>query len=245
MGIKLREKPEGSGIWYIRIRHGGRDKMKKIGSYDLAVEVKKKLEAKLVLGDLNLEKIGRKCPSFKEHAELWLVLPSNRKPQTVDGYRGLLKNHAYPAFGNIRIDQISRRDIKELFDNMAIKGLSAGTIGLVKIPLQQVFDHAVECELIDANPVNKVKFNRPWIEPEGFKPLTEDEAFSMLAKAETEREGEFHPAILCSLRTGIRFGEFQCLAWSDIDFEQRLISVNKGFRQGYGIVPPKRERAVR
>ena len=52
MGVKIREKPKGSGIWWVRIRHNGRDKSKKIGDKKLAMEVAEKLHAKIILGHL-------------------------------------------------------------------------------------------------------------------------------------------------------------------------------------------------
>ncbi len=55
MGVKVREKPKGSGVWWIFIDHRGRRKAKKIGrDKKVALGVAKKIEAKLTLGDLGL-----------------------------------------------------------------------------------------------------------------------------------------------------------------------------------------------
>ena len=57
-------------------------KSKKIGSdKKLANEVAEKIKAKLVLGELNIEKIEDPCPTFKKYAELWLTLPMTGKNQ--------------------------------------------------------------------------------------------------------------------------------------------------------------------
>jgi hypothetical protein len=51
MGVTVREKPRGSGIWWIFINHQGKRKSKKIGKdRKLAVEAAEKIKAKLVLG---------------------------------------------------------------------------------------------------------------------------------------------------------------------------------------------------
>lgn len=51
MGVKVREKPRGSGEWWLFIDHQGRRKSKKIGrDKRLALEAARKIEARLVLG---------------------------------------------------------------------------------------------------------------------------------------------------------------------------------------------------
>jgi integrase len=73
MGVKVRERPPGSGIWWIYIDHQGKRKAKKIGKEKrLAVEAAKKIEAKLTLGDLGIADNKTRVPSFREYAETWL-----------------------------------------------------------------------------------------------------------------------------------------------------------------------------
>lgn len=48
MGVKIREKPKGSGVWWIFIDHRGKRKAKKVGrDKKLARDVARKIEAKL------------------------------------------------------------------------------------------------------------------------------------------------------------------------------------------------------
>ncbi len=55
MGVKVKERPKGSGIWWLFIDHQGNRKAKKIGKdKKLALEAAKKIEAKLALGDLGV-----------------------------------------------------------------------------------------------------------------------------------------------------------------------------------------------
>ena len=52
MGVKVREK---DGKWYVFINHQGKRKAKCVGdSKKAALEVKRKLEAKLTLGEFDL-----------------------------------------------------------------------------------------------------------------------------------------------------------------------------------------------
>lgn len=103
MGVKVREKPKGSGEWWIFIEHQTKRKAKKIGKdRGLANEVAKKIGAKLILGDLDLapeDKID--IPSFKDYSKTFLSTYSklHHKETTIDSYNSVLDNHVLPVFG--------------------------------------------------------------------------------------------------------------------------------------------------
>lgn len=229
MGVKVREKPPGSGEYWIFINHNGRRKSKKIGKdEELANEVAEKIKAKLVLGELKVERINEKCPTFKEYADIWINLPSDRKEATTDNYRAGLKKHIFPFIGNYRITDISRKDIKLMFDKLLIKGVKTGSLSNIKTPLNGVLSHAVDSEIIEVNPLNNIKFKRKVTHK--VDPLSEDGAHNLLDEFKQHEKGVYYAPALCLLRTGLRVGELQALTWPDIDFENRLIDVNKSFR---------------
>ena len=66
MGVKVREKPKGSGVWWVFIHHSTIRKSKRIGDERTARVVAKKIHAKLVLGELNVQKINNSLPTLKE-----------------------------------------------------------------------------------------------------------------------------------------------------------------------------------
>ena len=172
MAVRVREKPKGSGEWWIFINHHGKRKAKKIGKDKrLAREVAKKIEAKLTLGDFDIEQANKKCPAFREYAEMWLSLPHERKESTQHIYKGQLQNQIYPHIGSMRVDRIGRKDLKLLFDKISINGVKFSTCKTIKIPLKGILDHAVESELIEANPVINLKINKKKV-PYKVDPLT-------------------------------------------------------------------------
>ena len=73
MGVTIREKIKGSGVWWVFIAHDGTRRSKRVGDKKTAKDVAKKLAAKLALGQLNLSD-EETCPTFKEYAEYWLVV---------------------------------------------------------------------------------------------------------------------------------------------------------------------------
>jgi len=231
MAVTLREKPQGSGTWWLFIHHKGIRKSKKIGTdVKIAQEVCEKVKAKLLLGELAVEKINNPCPKFKDYAEMWLKLPHDRKDSTQENYARYLKNHVYQHIGNMPLDRIGRKDFKLMLDKIATSGLKMSSIRTLKIPVNGIMDHAVDSELIDVNPLKAIKMRSDRIKHK-VNPLTEKEA-SMLLDKITPIGVLFHAALLCLLRTGIRIGELQALTWADVDFENRLINIDKSWLRG-------------
>jgi integrase len=127
--------PPGSGIWWIYIDHQGTRKAKKIGKdKKKALEAAKKIEAKLALGDLGITEDEPKPPLFREYAEVWLhgYIKGLRRQSTFERYHDLLRRYILPVFGNRPIDEIKRREIRDLLLKLNSKGLSRSTICLIR-----------------------------------------------------------------------------------------------------------------
>ena len=116
MGVTVREKVKGSGEYWLFIIHKNRRKAKKIGrDKKLAVEAAKKIRAKLVLGDMDLEE--KTCPTFKDYAEIWLEgdIKNFKRKTTYVRYKRILKSKIYPALGHKLLCDIKKSDVKNLF----------------------------------------------------------------------------------------------------------------------------------
>jgi len=231
MGVKIREKPTGSGIYWIFINHHGKRKSKRVGDKETAEEVAKKIKARLLLGELNVEKINRQVKTFKEVADKWLALPHDWKESTRDRYKLNLDKHIYPIFKQRRVDEIRRKQLKGFFDDLLIKGLSRDTVSLIKSTINGVLSYAVDTEEIDSNPVSGIKLEN---KRNSFKvePLTEAEVDKLLEAAKVFLDGWYYPHMLCALRTGLRVGELMALKWKDIDFDNRQMEIKRSFRRG-------------
>jgi len=232
MAVKIREKPKGSGEWWIFINHHGKRKSKKIGrDKRLARDVAEKIKAKLVLNELSIEKINEKCPTFKEVTELWIKQPHDWKESTRENYESNLRFHALPYFGSVPVNEIKRKDLKAFFDKKYAEGLNLNTIKLIRAPINGILAYAVELELIETNPLRDLvlKYKKKTFE---IDPLTESESHLLLEQAKTFGDGSYYPVMLCALRTGMRIGEIQALKWNDIDFDNRQIEVKRSFRMG-------------
>jgi integrase len=236
MGVTVREKVKDSGVWWVFVNHEGRRKSKKVGDRQRAEEIAEKVNARIVLGEFGLK--GEKedkpeAPLFRDHARLWLALAHDWKESTRESYQELFRLHVLPVLGGHRLDNVSRKHVKALFDKLLAQGKAPSTVGVIRAALSGFFNHALDSELIEVNPVQGLKTGAKKEKTrEQIDPLTGEEAHKLLEQAKTYRAGAFYPVILCGLRTGMRLGEMQALAEGDIDFNGRFIEVRHSCRRG-------------
>lgn len=230
MGVKVREKPPGSGTWWIFINHQGVRKAKKIGNdKKIAMEAAEKIKAKLVLGELKVEKAEDQT-TFKKAAEIWLALPHDWKATTRESYQSTLTNHVYKKYGKRPIGTITRKELKAFFDQLFVDGLRMQTLKTIRAPMAGVFAYALDSEIIETNPIRDLvlKYKREKFE---IEPLTEQQAQALLEQAKLFVGGKYYPVLLTLLRTGIRIGELQALTWSCVNFNQRTMEVRQSWRK--------------
>ncbi len=230
MGVKIREKPKGSGVWWIFINHQGKRKSKRIGDKRTAKEVAKKIEAKLALGEFRVLDEQKKA-NFKAYAEQWLegYVKAALKYSTYFGYKGILKHHLIPKFGNKILQDITRADVKQFLFDKLNTGLSSGRVKRISASLSGIFRQAIEDGEINVNPCT----NLGWIFSAKDQGLNKD-IFPYTA-AELEKYLEtcqkyfpkYYPLFLTLARTGVRLGEVLGMQWGDIDFEGKFIEVKR------------------
>jgi integrase len=191
MGVKVREKPTGSGEWWIFIQHHGKRKAKKIGKGHkgkrLAEDVAAKIEARLVLGDVGLLRATELSPTFEDYARRYLDLyaTATLKPGTVEGYRFDFARHLKPAFGAKSLGEITRADVKGFVAAQVNRGLSPSSVRKHVSNLSAILGHAVEDGLLEDNPARGVKLPKK-IDPKAqIHPLTAEELAHFL---DTTRE---------------------------------------------------------
>lgn len=260
MGVRVREKPPGSGIWWIFIEHQTKRKSKKIGNNKkLAKEVAKKIEAKLVLGDFGLDN-GKSIPLFKEYADSWIekTVPATCKETTTSDYQAILDNHVLPVFRGYRIDGITEGQVKDFLFNKVTAGFAYSTITHMKNVISGVLTKAVDDKVISENPALNLgkKFMKRIEdaiearkvtngEEEGNPdPLSKEELKRLLDKVHKHYTAHY-PLFLFLARTGARTGEALGLQWGDIDFNGRFINLKRSLsRRKITTLKGKRIRRV-
>jgi integrase len=243
MGVKVREKVKNSGEWWVFINHKGKRRSKKIGDKRAANAVKRKVEARLAKGDLGM--IKEKCPTVAQYGREWVTSPIREwSDSTRSAYSNILENIITPHFGNRRLDEVKRIDVRRLIEG--VHHLSSARKKVVIAVLSGIFGSALEDELVEVNPCQKMRKycgNQTLLD---IKPLTADEVQTLLDNA-SKLPFETYTFFLMAVRTGLRVGELLALEWSDIDFENRFVEVNRamGTQNGQiGLPKNKKTRKV-
>jgi integrase len=236
LAVKVRERPKGSGEWWLFIDHQGKRKAKRIGKdKKLAYEVARKVEAKLTLGDLDIAQDKQRAPLFRDYSDFWLngYIKSLRRQSTFERYQDVLKRHINPTLGNRPIDEITRGEIRDLLLKLNRKGLSRSSICLIRDVIGGPLSFAVDEELIPLNPASgitkKLQLRRDRkIE---IEPLNTEEVKLFLESCQIH-ELEHYPFFLCAFRTGMRLGELLGLQWGDVDWHGKFIRVSRSYKLG-------------
>lgn len=235
MGVKVKERPSGSGVYYVYVHHAGERRAKKIGPKDLAEEVARQIEAQLILKSCGLLKKESGSPLFKKYAELWLesYVRTVCRATTYERYKTVLTKYILPELGALPIDQIKKSIVKTLLLKLYGSSLSKSSVSLARDVLSGVLGHAADEELIPANPVigvlKRLKLKRKT--RLSIEPMTRKEVALFLDICMAHFQ-EWHPFFMTAFRTGMRLGELLALEWGDIDWQGKFIRVKKSYKRG-------------
>jgi integrase len=238
MGVRVREKPLGSGVFWVFINHNGKRKARKIGTDEKkANEVAEKIKAKIVLQDFNI-KTRKKSTEllFKNYSKTWLeaYIKPLREASTYERYEGVLRNHVNPSLGSKPLDQVKRSDIKNLVLKLHQKGLSKSSLELVRDVISGPMGYAIDEEILAANPVTGI-FKHLKLERD--RKLTKDpltyEEVDLFLECCQKHFADYYEFFLCAFRTGMRLGELLGLKWGDVDFNSKFILVQRSYKRGH------------
>ncbi len=144
------------------------------------------------------------------------------RPRTLRGYRSIVKNHIKPAFGSIRLRDLSARRVQSYYANCIRSGLSAQTILHVHRLFSAALKQAVKWDLMRRNILEDItppKRQRP-----NIRFLSPDEVHTLLDESQLTN---FYIPIHLAVSTGLRRSEILGLRWSDIKLRSRTITVSR------------------
>ena len=175
---------------------------------------------------------------------------------TAEYYRRGIELHITPRIGDIPLKKLTGRDLQGLYKDLREHGrlreaqknkqpgLSDSTIRGIHTMLHNALDRAVKERLIVRNPADDCI--PPKIPKHEMKILPPEQIKSYLAAA--EQRGVL-PMFYLELISGLRKGKLVALQWSDLDIENKTISVSKqAGRNNAGepdITRPKTENSIR
>ncbi len=249
MSVKVQRWKDG---WYVVVHMKGRRKVKKFRDESSARAFADHLTAYLKIhGEEGMRLLGREPKpdawTFQKYADKWLkeIAASSLKPSTIESYAWSLKVHLIPFFGRFHLEDIDYAILKNFCLEKA-KSRSRHSVRLMIAALRVVLKEAVREGLIPANPVTSLGkfFGTRSAGRERPDPFTQAEISDILKKI-SERWPEYYEWVLCSVRTGLRFGEQRALKWEDIDFRRRVIHVRRNWPANRTMTTPKTRAGIR
>ena len=168
-------------------------------------------------------------PIFSAFAEEFMstYVAANNKPSERMAKRCMLTFHLLPAFGPLRLDEITGAHVERFKAGKIEAKLAPKTVNNMLTCLGKMLRFAADAQVIDKLP--RIKFLRVFKKPIDF--LTADEAARLIeaAKADPEQLA----AILCGLDAGMRVGEIRALEWGDLDLVAAKMIVQRTNYRGH------------
>ncbi len=169
---------------------------------------------------------------------IWLKSQGSLKSTTKRVYKSHIENHINPAIGSIQLKKLNTEILQNFVNNLEC---SPSTVKTIFSTLKSALKSAEEKDLI-FNIWSKVKL------PQRNKTFVRILSQSEQKQLESVLLSERDIGIWIALYTGLRIGELCALKWSDIDFENAVLTVNgtqARTENGVEITPPKSKSSKR
>lgn len=202
--------------------------------------------------------------TFTAFTNGWLKLKKPQlKPKTYMDYQLLIKNTLRPAFGSMKIEDISANLIDQFLSSKLDLGLAPSSISKYKATLHNIMEYAYRKGILAKNPVNQCEPIKKGSTKRSYIPNDDLKKIINSAKNITEvtiakgrlsgQSAALYPVLLLLLHTGMRIGEVFALRWSNIDLEQHMIHIRATISTGKDstgkicimIGTPKTENSIR
>ncbi|MFJ2618972.1 tyrosine-type recombinase/integrase [Glutamicibacter sp. NPDC087344] len=165
-------------------------------------------------------------PRLIEWLDYWLanIAPATAKsPQTRKGYSNKINSHIRPhRLAGKRLDKLTPSDFEVIYAAMREAGLSETSLLGLHAILRRALNMAVKRGVLGKNPI--LLLDAP--SPEPFEPqvYSTEEVRRMIAATKNQDD---EARWLLNLMLGPRQGEALGLTWSDIDFENGKIRIER------------------
>lgn len=163
--------------------------------------------------------------TLAEYLEYWLgtYAKQNVKESTFVSYATAIRKHIIPRLGNLQLKKLKPFHLQNYYSTLLEeKVLSSTKVLYHHRILHEALKHAVQWHLIEYNPADAVeppkknKYNA-----QIWDDKTAKEAIEKL------KDSKVYIPVLLSLTTGMRLGEIAALTWDNVDFQNKVIYVDK------------------
>jgi len=169
-----------------------------------------------------------------EYLRYWLTnyCEPNLRPYTLKDIRMIINLHFIPAFGNIPLAKLTPAHIQKYYSEALVsgkrdkrrtpRGLSPNTVNKHHRILKESLKHAVEWEIIQRSPADKVK------PPKKIKREAQAvDGPAVLKMLESLKGTYVYIGAFIAACTWLREGEVLGMRWKDVDFKANVLRVRQ------------------
>ncbi len=234
-GLRVTER--GHKSWIVFFRVGGRQRRLTLGSYPALTLADARKGARDALrqaaegidpaDDRKRRKAERSSNKFAAVAADFVEKHAKRRNRSWAQTDRLIKKELLPAWGQRPIASIARRDMLDLLDQIIDRGspaLANKVLGTAKT----LFYWALDRDIIDANPIARIKPPAPVVRRE--RTLNDDEILALWSAWEKMEHphGRFLQMLLV---TAQRRSEVANMRWKDVNVENQLWTIPAEFNK--------------
>ena len=159
---------------------------------------------------------------------------NQKKPATTRNYSERIRNQINPRIGYLKATALSPRAIEDLISQLISAGYAPGTIYATYRTLSAAYSDGVRLGLLSQNPTTRVKL--PKLTSTPMKQISRQDAAKIYSCA--MQTPSMHARVELGMVCGLRPGEVLGLCWSDIDWDERTLTISRQVQlvAGQGLV---------
>ena len=193
-------------------------------AHDKLQEVEDQLKKGIYIPD-------RRIPTFKEVAEDWIEYKKpNIRVSSLKMYEGHLKHH-FSGIDLLKVNRITTVTVEKFISSKQDAGMNITALRKLIVTFNQVMNYAVRHRYIDYNPVRDAERprGRGKAKENHIRILNPSEIKAFL---EAEEDLKYKTLFMLSIMSGARQGELLGLKWTDIDWFNNQIFIQRSFNEG-------------
>jgi integrase len=173
----------------------------------------------------------KKVPTFSTVAEDWIEHKKTKvRITTWECYESHVRTH-FKELEGVKINRITTATMEKYITDRENQGMNISTIRKILVTLNQVMSYAVRHKYIDHNPLTDAERprKRGTTEKKKIEVLS---PYQIAALLDAEKNQQYRTMFILAVFSGVREGELLGLKWSDIDWKNSQVHIQRTYNKG-------------